>query len=56
MVKMKIMLCTNIIDLTYFKALEDCNKKNHQHYAQIEHSVDDLHISNRKLLIFTYLV
>ncbi len=46
MVKMKIMLCTYIIDTTLFKAFKDCNKKNHQHYAQIEHSVDDLHICN----------
>ena len=46
MVKMKIMLCTYIIDLAHFKAIEDFHKKNHQHYTQIEHRVDDLHISN----------
>ncbi|HRG28213.1 MAG TPA: hypothetical protein PLJ00_10005 [Chitinophagales bacterium] len=53
MVNMKIMLRAISFDSFYFTAFEDCNKKNHQHYAKIEHSVDDLDIINRKLLIIT---
>lgn len=56
MVNMKIMLRAISFDSYQFTAFEDCNKKNHQHFVQLEHNVDDLDISNNKLLIITYVV